>query len=106
MSENRRYHILIEQQINIFIDVCRSRLKEQGLENKVWVVKHEEESIVGIGDPDKLPHSKDFGFVFYYEQILGKMEDAIAEFQFKLDHFIKVARSTGKFKVFKDGSTS
>lgn len=105
MNENRRYHILIEQQVDIFVEVCKNRLKELGLQDSVWVVKHEEESMVGIGDPDKLPHSKDFGFVFYYEQIISRPNDAIEEFKFKLDHFVKVAKSTGKFKVFKDGST-
>ena len=105
MSENRRYHVLIEQQIDIFVDVAKHRLEELGLQDKVWVVKYEEESAVGIGDPDKLPHSKDFGFIFYYEQIIGKMDDAIQEFKFKLDHFVKVAKSTGRFKVFKDASS-
>mgnify|MGYP000847521228 FL=1 len=97
--ENRRFHILIEQQIDIFIECCKKYLTTQNL--KVWVIKNEIDSIVGIGDPDKLFHSKDFGFTIPYEMIISNHDNAFEEFVFKLNHFIKIANSSDKFKAFK-----
>jgi len=104
MNENRRYHILIEQQIDIFIECCKNYIEEKKL--KVWAIKDEASSMVGIGDPDKLFHSKDFGFVLPYETIIGRHDDAFEEFIFKLEHFIKLANNTNKFKVFKNDAKS
>ncbi|MDO8641088.1 MAG: hypothetical protein Q7R33_06050 [Nitrosarchaeum sp.] len=102
MNDTRRYHRIVEQQVDIFIDLCKKLIQQRGLESKIWVQKDEQESIVGIGDPDKLVHHKDFGFAFYYEMIISqKLEDVVAEFVFKLDHFIKLANTTNKFPKFK-----
>jgi len=101
-NDIRRYHVLIEQKINIFIDICNRIITEKKLNKKIWVYKDELGSAVGIGDPDKPLQGKDYGFVFYYEMILEKdLGDAVKEFEFKLDHFIKVANTSDKFKSFK-----
>jgi hypothetical protein len=103
MLEQRRYHRLIEQKIDIFVDICNKIVTEKGLSKKVWVFKDELMSVVGIGDPDKSMVSKDYGFVFYYEMILDReMGDVVEEFMFKLEHFIKLANTTDKFKVFRN----
>jgi len=100
---NSRFFKIVDQQIDMFIEVCRRCIKDKGLDSKIWVIKDEEASVVGIGDPDKLMHNKDFGFVFYYEMIISRpFEDAVDEFKFKLDHFIKTAKLTGKFAAFND----
>jgi len=101
MIEQRRYHILIEQKVDVFIDICKKAIQAKNLENKIWVEKNEISSMVGIGDPDKLMHNKDFGFSFSYEAIIERFEDTIYEFEFKLDHYIKTANSTNKFKNFR-----
>ena len=101
-TDNRRYHIIIEQTIDIFVNICQQYIKTKGLEKKVWVIKDEQQSVVTIGDPDKLFDCKDFGFAFYYEMILSrKMNEAVDEFIFKLEHFIKHANATGRFSVFR-----
>lgn len=98
-----RFYRIVEQQVDIFVEVCKDYIKNKGLDTKkVWVIKDQENSVVGIGDPDKLMHNRDFGFVFYYEMIFNKLEDAVNEFKFKLDHFIKISNSTDRFPVFKD----
>lgn len=103
MNDNRRYHVIIEKQVDMFVDLCRKIIEDKGL-TKVWITKDEKESIVGIGDPDKATFCKDFGFTFYYEMIVGRLEDAVNEFIFKLNHFTKVAQSSDRFKVFKNGN--
>jgi len=100
MNDNRRYHILIEQQIDIFVECCKKYIEKANL--KVWAIKDELTSMVGIGDPDKLFHSKDFGFVMPYETIINNRDEAFEEFAFKLEHFIKVAKETDKFSKFKN----
>ena len=98
-----RFLRIVEQQIDVFITICNRYIDERGLKGKVWVTKDEELSVVGIGDPDKLKHSKDYGFTFYYEMIIGRnLQEVVDEFKFKLDHFIKFANSSGRFKVFKN----
>lgn len=97
--ENRRYHILIEKQVDAFIECCQKYLTTQNI--KVWVIKDEVISMVGIGDPDKLFHNKDFGFTIPYETILTNHDNAFDEFVFKLNHFIKIASASDKFKAFK-----
>jgi hypothetical protein len=106
MNETRRYHKIIEQQVDIFIEICKRHVKEKNLESKIWVVKDEQMSCVSIGNPDKLPHSRDFGFTMYYESIVPSLDDAVSEFVFKLDHFIKVAQTSDRYSVFKDGKKS
>lgn len=106
MNETRRYHRIIEQQVDIFIEICKRHINEKGLENKIWVVKDEQASVVSIGNPDKLPHNRDFGFTMYYESIVPSLDDAVGEFVFKLDHFIKVAQTSDRYTVFKNGKTS
>jgi hypothetical protein len=101
MIEQRRYHIIIEQKVDVFIQVCETYIKKYGIEKKVWVVKDQLNSLVGIGDPDKLTHSKDYGFTIFYEAILDDMNKAVDLFKFKLEHFIKVAKTTDKFQAFK-----
>lgn len=102
MNDNRRYHILIEQQIDIFVDVCKEIITKKNLSKQVWVIKDEDMSVVGIGDPDKLIYKKDFGFALYYEMIIGRLSEAVDEFRFKLDHFIKLANTTDRFEAFKN----
>jgi hypothetical protein len=101
MNDNRRYHVIIEQQVDIFIEACKKVIEQKGL-TKIWVTKDEETSMVYIGDPDKASFNKDAGFTFYYEMIVNRLDDAMTEFIFKLNHFIKVARSTDRYKVFKN----
>jgi hypothetical protein len=98
-----RYYRIVEQQIDVFITICERYIEQRGLKGKVWVTKDEEMSVVGIGDPDKLKQSKDYGFVFYYEMIIGRdLQEVVDEFKFKLDHFIKHANSSSRFKVFRN----
>jgi len=104
MNEYRRYHALIEQKVDIFIECCDNYIKKHYKNLKVWVIKDEQASMVGIGDPDKLFHSKDFGFIIPYETVIQNHDEAVNEFIFKLDHFIKVAKTTNKFKIFNDDS--
>lgn len=101
MNDNRRYHRIIEQEVDIFVNVCQKIVKDKKLD-KVWVTKDEQLSVVSIGDPDKATYSKNFGFSMYYETIVGQIDEAINEFLFKLNHFIKVAESSDKFKIFKN----
>ena len=98
-----RFYRIVEQQVDLFVEICQKHIIEKGIDpKKVWVIKNQKDSVVGIGDPDKLMHNKDFGFVFYYEMIFNKLDDAISEFKFKLGHFIKVSNSTNKFPAFRD----
>jgi hypothetical protein len=103
MIEQRRYHIIIEQKVDIFVQVCQKYIKLTSLEKKVWVTKDEMASLVGIGDPDKIVSSKDYGFAVYYEAILDDFGAAVELFRFKLNHFIKTAQTTNRFQVFKNG---
>jgi hypothetical protein len=98
-----RFYRIVEQQVDIFVEICKNHIKDKNLNiDKIWVIKDQESSVVGIGDPDKLMHNKDFGFVFYYETIFNNLENAVDEFKFKLDHYIKVSNSTDRFPIFKD----
>ena len=98
-----RFLRVVEQQVDIFVEICRKYIEQKGLDKKIWVTKDEEASVVGIGDPDKVFHSKDYGFCFYYEMIFNRFDEAIEEFKFKLDHFIKLSKQTNKFPAFRDG---
>lgn len=102
-QENRRYHIIIEQKVDIFIDVCQKYIEKYQLQKFVWIIKDEQNSVIGVGNPDKLLHSKDFGFSIYYETIIEDMNTAVDLFKLKLNHFIKLAKSTDKFPAFKHG---
>lgn len=99
-----RYHNLIEQIIDQFILVCQNRVDEVGLGKKVWVTKDLEDSMVNVGDPDRISSSRDFGFSIPYETILSDFSDGYNEFNFKLEHFIKIANSMDKFNVFRTAS--
>lgn len=101
-----RFYAIVEKQVDIFVEVCQRYITEKGLQNKVWVIKNQEDSSVSIGDPDKLTHNKDFGFVFYYEMIVFKLEDAVNEFKFKFDHFVKTSKLTNRFQAFKNEKES
>jgi len=103
-DDTRRFHRIIEQQVDIFVDVCKKHVEDKGL-TKVWVIKDEEASLVSIGNPDKLQHNKDFGFSMYYETIVFNLDEAVNEFLFKLNHFIKVAQATDRYSAFKNGKT-
>jgi hypothetical protein len=106
MNEMGRYHKLIEQQVDIFIEICKRHVIDKGLSDKIWVTKDEVMSAVSIGNPDKMPHNRDFGFTMYYESIVPSIDNAVEEFVFKLDHFIKVAHTSDRYAVFKNGKTS
>jgi len=100
---NSRFNRLVEQQIDLFISICQKYIDQQGLKDKVWITKDEESSVIGIGDPDKLVHNRDYGFTFYYEMIIGRdLQEVVDEFKFKLSHFIKLANTTDKFKAFRN----
>jgi hypothetical protein len=101
-----RFYRIVEQQIDIFIEICQKYITEKGLQDKIWVIKDQEDSSVNIGDPDKLAHNKDFGFVFYYEMIVFKLDDAFNEFKFKFDHFVKTSKLTNRFPAFKNEKKS
>lgn len=102
-----RFYRIVEQQIDLFVEICQKYIKDKNLDtSKVWVIKDFENSVVGIGDPDKLMHNRDFGFVFYYEMIFNKLDDAVSEFKFKLDHFIKLSNSSDRFPAFKNAKKS
>ena len=105
MNEFRRYHILIEQQVDLFISLCSKIVKDRNIDKTVWVSKEEESSMVCAGNPDKVYYSKDFGFTIPYEAIMKDISEAIELFVFKLDHFIKLAQSTNKFSAFKNDKT-
>lgn len=104
MNDRRRYHVIIERQVDMFVDLCRKIIDSKRLKDKIWVEKDEDMSIVNVGDPDKLSYHKNFGFTIPYEMIVNRLTEAAEEFDFKLDHFIKVANSTDRFKRFKNDS--
>jgi hypothetical protein len=105
MNDSRRYHKIIENQVDMFVDLCKKIIDAKGLKDKIWVIKDEDMSAVSIGDPDKMSHNKDFGFTMYYEMIVNRLSEAAEEFDFKLEHFIKVANSTDRFKRFKNNDS-
>ena len=101
MTPEGRIHRNIELIVDQFVVMCSNRIKELGIDRRVWVSKDFENSMVNVGDPDKISASRNFGFTISYESIMDNFADAYEGFEFKLNHFIKMANSMGKFNAFR-----